>query len=931
MAQSLYQFDIDDDSPEIAYFPFANREPSTNVSAGWQLSYSGSGAATSPGQVGVGTSYHYTSLDGASLMINWTGTGIDLLGSVSNALYNISLDGIPSAYFADPAQTVLASLNDLPNTNHSLLLTTIITNTTSPDAFLTFDKARVTYAPPVGFVVNTTATSQTIDDSDIAFMGAWSYVADPTGNAMHMSSSAITVYGLTSSYSGNFTVTLDNTTTSLSALSSYNDSDTLLFYATDLPMNMSHRITVVNQENRTLALRVGGLNITSFGNVTTSPTSSTLSASIPAGTIAAAVLAAVLLLVITGILYYACWMRQKARARNQPTFLRGVRKRLKEQGGADVERVTNVTPSSCEELESTNLSTSKGYGFGLGLRRGFPFAYRKGKTGSHSSGKSHNGVGAQAEAHPMTPQYDRDEKRFSVSTLTEDLPLVPESEKLAPGWSNPVARTPPSFKYTRHYKDLNGILLPELHVAPTGPIDDDDDDDADVKTLTSRQDETLAATLLLSPRTSEALATFDGPMLSRPDVNAPDRTKQPRATQPPQYLRVRDTSPFRVDVSSIIGTRKEKRNSRTTDGSGGSTWSKVRTRLYRKAHRDDGKQRCSADKRESSRSSPESVPVVMHESGSAHPPSETSPDSGTYSFLDFTSSHVSLRPHSKTTTLSSTPAELGHTHRETSRWSENTSIRMVRIERSRDDMAPKPDAPSTASGGSQPSDDSGTHTAPSAPTTTQRSSPFPFPITIPPSTDVAPPSAPPADDDIEGHPTSSPAQYLQIPQIAPPELTLSPANNSPTESVPFSVSEIYFRHSFSDYAGFDSQRGSVSSALPPHPPLPHRDGSQAGTPTYSQPPPYIVQRVLGLQTSPLSPLSPSVFTTSRATLSSPTISVSRSGRLGGASPQSGTFRVGSLLGPRPRPSTPGSIGSIRGSAAPQLPMQGGRGNLRSSR
>ncbi|KAG6375540.1 hypothetical protein JVT61DRAFT_3100 [Boletus reticuloceps] len=907
MAQSLYQFDIDDDSPEIAYFPFANREPSTNVSAGWQLSYSGSGAATSPGQVGVGTSYHYTSLDGASLMINWTGTGIDLLGSVNNALYNISLDGIPSAYFADPAQTVLASLNDLPNTNHSLLLTTIITNTTSPDAFLTFDKARVTYAPPAGFLVNTTATSQAIVDSDIAFMGAWSYVTDRTGNAMHMSSSAgdhaetnfsgsaITVYGLTSSYSGNFTVTLDNTTTSLSALSSYNDSDTLLFYATDLPMNISHRITVVNQENRTLALRVGGLNITSFGNVTTSPTSSTLSASIPAGTIAAAVLAAVLLLVITGILYYACWMRQKARARNQPTFLRGVRKRFKEQGVADVERVTNATPSSCEELESTNLSTSKGYGFGLGLRRGFPFAYRKGKTGSNSSGKSRNGAGAQAESHPMTPQYDRDEKRYSASTLTEDLPLVPESEKLAPGWSNPVARTPPSFKYTRHYKDVDGILLPELRVAPTGPIDDDDDDDdADVKTLTSRQDETLAATLLLSPRISEALGTFDRPILSRPDVNAPDRTKQPRATQQPQYL--------------------HKRDSRTTNGSGGSTWSKVRTRLYRKAHRDDGKQRCPAGKQESSSSSPESVPVVMHESGSAHPPGETSPDSGTYSFLDFTSSHVSLRPHSKTTTLSSTPAELGHAPREASRWSENTSIRMVRIERSRDDMAPKPDAPSTASGGSQPS-------------------------TIRVLTQLRllrrqlkdlHPSPPPVDDVAEGHPTSSPAQYLQIPQIAPPELTHSPAN-SPTESVPFSVSEIYFRHSFSDYAGFDSQRGSVSSALPPHPPLPHRDGSQAGTPTYPQPPPYIVQRVLGLQMSPLSPLSPSVFAASRATLSSPTISVSRSGRPGAASPQSGTFRVGSLLGPRPRPSTPGSIGSIRGSAAPQLPMQGGRGNLRSSR
>jgi hypothetical protein len=83
-------------------------------------------------------------------VIRDTGTGIDLIGSVTNALYNISLDGLPSAYFADPANTILASFNDLANTNHSLLLTTIITNITSPDAFLIFDKARVTYSPPAG-------------------------------------------------------------------------------------------------------------------------------------------------------------------------------------------------------------------------------------------------------------------------------------------------------------------------------------------------------------------------------------------------------------------------------------------------------------------------------------------------------------------------------------------------------------------------------------------------------------------------------------------------------------------------------------------------------------------------------------------------------------------------------------------------------------
>lgn len=73
MASSLSRLYIDDDSPQLAYFPFVNLEPSPNVTAGWQAQYTGSGAATAPGQVGVGTSYHLTAIDGSSLMVQWNG------------------------------------------------------------------------------------------------------------------------------------------------------------------------------------------------------------------------------------------------------------------------------------------------------------------------------------------------------------------------------------------------------------------------------------------------------------------------------------------------------------------------------------------------------------------------------------------------------------------------------------------------------------------------------------------------------------------------------------------------------------------------------------------------------------------------------------------------------------------------------------------
>lgn len=636
-----------------------------------------------------------------------------------------------------------------------------------------------------------------------------------------------------------------------------------------------------------------------------------------------------------GIVCYACWTRRKARAINQHVFLRGRRKPSNEKGNGDIERVTSTSLPSGEELESTSLSTAKGYGFGLGLRRGFLFASRRNKAGSTSSGRSRNGTVAHPESHPMTSQRNRNEKRISIFTLTDDIPVfadVPESEKLAPGWCNPVACAPPSFSYTCHWEETQGVSLPELHAEQIRPADVDDGDDADVKTLTSRQDETIAATLLLSPRISEALAAIDRAVIPKFVSDAQDPSRDSDENRQPDFLHVRDTSPFRIDVSAILGTRKGNRDSRRTSGSGSGRWSKVHARLYRRAHQDDGRQSCQTDRQDASSSSgPESVPVVMHESGFPNPSGETAPGSGTYSFLDLNPSHVSLRRHSKTTTLSSAPAEHGHGAKDTPAWSEHTSIRMVRIERV-DVIAPKPDAPSTASGGSHPSDGSGTHTAPSAPTMhTQISSPFPFPVTIPSSSDIAQPP----DHVPERHVTPSPPhtppsqsdQYLQVPKIASPVLPLTPAN-SPTESVPFSVSEIHFRHSFSDHAGLDSRRASVSSVLPPHPPLPHLDSSQASIPTYPPPPPYIVQRVLGLPTSPLSPLSPlSLPNSPRIALdTSPTSTLSSVRRPGTAPTQS--FRVGSLLGPRPPPV---AAGSVRGSAAPQLPMQGGRSNLRSPR
>lgn len=72
MANSV-QVTIDDTSPCISYSPFRDTYTTPNLSAGWNPYYDKSGFATSSGEIGNGTSLHITSLDGASLALQWHG------------------------------------------------------------------------------------------------------------------------------------------------------------------------------------------------------------------------------------------------------------------------------------------------------------------------------------------------------------------------------------------------------------------------------------------------------------------------------------------------------------------------------------------------------------------------------------------------------------------------------------------------------------------------------------------------------------------------------------------------------------------------------------------------------------------------------------------------------------------------------------------
>ena len=142
----------------------------------------------------------------------------------------------------------------------------------------------------IGIYTSVSFSSQTIDDNDIAFLGRWSFDAAPTGASFHSSQTlgdravasfngrspnlstrpdtllipalgtAFLLHGITSPSSGNYTVTVDNVTTTLSAKSSFTAYNSLLYYATGLDSGSTHYVEVSNSGGSNLSLLVGGFN-----------------------------------------------------------------------------------------------------------------------------------------------------------------------------------------------------------------------------------------------------------------------------------------------------------------------------------------------------------------------------------------------------------------------------------------------------------------------------------------------------------------------------------------------------------------------------------------------------------------------------------------------------------------------------------------------
>ncbi|KAJ7282964.1 hypothetical protein C8J57DRAFT_55731 [Mycena rebaudengoi] len=365
MTATLVQFSVEDGSPTITYAPFPDTFTSPNLTAGWNPFFDSPGfSSATVGATGSGTSFHITSLDGASFQIRWKGTGIQLLGNVTRSTYTLEIDGkaTDASSSADPAKNILATINDLADTNHTLSLT-MHTNQ-QEDPLIKFDKAIISAPPSPTKASTLNFTEQVVNETAFNFRGRWSFQND--SNPAHRSTTAgdsaaiqftgtsFLLRGSTSPDAGRYSVTLDNITTSFSGRSSFTQSDSLLFFASGLDAEVPHNLEIVNTQGAALVLPVGGASVFSLVQTPPSTSSSTPSASsisasaavggkgLSTGTIAALVLAGILIFFIALSLLLYFLLYRPYRRRQQ--LLR--REQAKDDQDAGSVLVVDVRPDS---------------------------------------------------------------------------------------------------------------------------------------------------------------------------------------------------------------------------------------------------------------------------------------------------------------------------------------------------------------------------------------------------------------------------------------------------------------------------------------------------------------------------------------------------------------------------------------------------------
>ncbi|KAJ7752740.1 hypothetical protein DFH07DRAFT_824819 [Mycena maculata] len=156
---SALNITVFDQSPAFLYSPDREGDSSSSWESAWTGSPDSSYDTTHTApNYGLGTSFHFTTLAGSSVELDFVGTAVTLYGQGTAGAYTTTLDG-GEAISGAPSGSILATYGGLNDTNkHTIVLQVTQSQT------LTLSYATVTIRSdiPASSVVNTTETAVTV-------------------------------------------------------------------------------------------------------------------------------------------------------------------------------------------------------------------------------------------------------------------------------------------------------------------------------------------------------------------------------------------------------------------------------------------------------------------------------------------------------------------------------------------------------------------------------------------------------------------------------------------------------------------------------------------------------------------------------------------------------------------------------------------------
>ncbi|KAL5534029.1 hypothetical protein ACEPAG_489 [Sanghuangporus baumii] len=284
LVQYNFNFTIDDTSPVLTYWPYADFKGATGqgdgLQNGWQTWYSASGYLSSPeGPSPLGESFHLTSLPDASVSLSFYGTGVVLYG-LTNSSYDVVFDGnlVPNTSLN---QGVFFSVSDVEPGTHNVSL---IAKPDGEDQILSFNRALVNSVMNTTSATPTTLTIDNQNTSAISYTGDWtpskivsdvpssgsptpfhSTTASGASAALNFTGRAVALYGSSTTDHGPYSVTLDGVRQVFNGSSQWLLGNMLLFYQDGLDENSTYSLNLTNLNDGD-ALTLNSVQITQFSS-----------------------------------------------------------------------------------------------------------------------------------------------------------------------------------------------------------------------------------------------------------------------------------------------------------------------------------------------------------------------------------------------------------------------------------------------------------------------------------------------------------------------------------------------------------------------------------------------------------------------------------------------------------------------------------------